>query len=391
LPLAIELAAARLKLLPPKALLARLEKRLQVLTSGARDVPAWQQTLRNTIAWSYDLLNAQEQRFFRRLSVFVGGCMLEAVEALCSAFGDMTIPILDAVASLVDKNLLMQVEQEGDEPRLKQLDTIREFGLEYLSASGELEIARQAHAQYYLALAEEAEPELFGSRQAMWLNRLEQKHDNFWAALHWLLERKETEAALRLASALRRLWFIRGYLSEGRQWLERALRESEGVAASVRAKALNAAGQLSSLQGDFSHAETLWQESLALLRDSGNIRPIVHSLWMLGRLATERCNFAVARVLGEEALALSRKAEDKWSIALSLHQLGPPLFTRVSLTWPAHCYWRAWHSSRRARMSISLSSCCGVWLMYSFPRARLRKRIPSSRRALHSQGNWASN
>ncbi len=326
LPLAIELAAARLKLLPPRALLARLEKRLQVLTSETRDVPARQQTLRNTIAWSYDLLNAQEQRLFRRLSVFVGSCRLEAVEALCSAFGDVTAPILDAVASLVDKNLLMQVEQEGDEPRLLQLDTIREFGLEYLAASGELEIARQAHAQYYLALAEEAEPELFGSRQAMWLNRLEQKYDNFRAALLWFLEEKEIEAALRLGSALRRLWFIRGYLSEGRHWLERALMESEGVAASVRAKALNAAGQLSGLQGDFSQAEALCQESLALSRDSGNTRLMVHSLWILGRLATERCDFAAARMLGEEALAISREAQDKWSVALSLHRLGSTAF-----------------------------------------------------------------
>ncbi len=136
LPLAIELAAVRLKLLPLRALLARLEKRLQVLTSGTRDVPARQQTLRNTIAWSYDLLNAQEQRLFRRLSVFVGSYRLEAVEALCSAFGDMTTPILDAVASLIDKNLLMQVEHEGDEPRLLQLDSIREFGLEYWPRAG---------------------------------------------------------------------------------------------------------------------------------------------------------------------------------------------------------------------------------------------------------------
>src|SRR6266487_327445 len=280
----------------------------------------------NTNAWSYDLLNAQEQRLFRRLSVFVGSYRLEAVEALCTAFGDVTAPILDAVASLVDKNLLMQIEQEGDEPRLLQLDTIREFGLEYLAASGELEIARQAHAQYYLALAEEAEPELFGSRQAMWLNRLEQKYDNFRAALLWFLEEKEIEAALRLGSALRRLWFIRGYLSEGRHWLERALMESEGVAASVREKALNAAGQLSGLQGDFSQAESLCQESLALSRDSGNTRLMVHSLWILGRLATERCDFAAARMLGEEALALARETQDNWSVALSLHRLGTTAF-----------------------------------------------------------------
>ena len=326
LPLAIELAAARLKLLPPQALLARLEKRLQVLTGGTRDMPARQQTLHNTIAWSYELLNAQEQRLFRRLSVFVGSFRLEAVEALCAAFGDMTIPLLEAVTSLVDKNLLMQVEQEGDEPLLLQLDTIREFGLEYLAASGELETARKAHAEYYLALAEEAEPELLVARQAMWLKQLEQEQENLRAALLWWLEQKEIAAALRLGSALRRFWLIRGHLSEGRQWLERALMESKEVGASVRAKALNTAALLSGLQGDFSRSEALCQESLALLRASGNTRLMVDSLWVLGRLATERCDFAKARLLGEQALALSRKAEDKWSIALSLHRLGSTAF-----------------------------------------------------------------
>ncbi len=326
LPLAIELAAARIKLLPLQALLTRLESRLEVLTAGVRDVPVRQQTLRNTIAWSYDLLNAQEQRLFRRLSVFMGSYRLEAVEALCSAFGDMELPLLDAVASLLDKSLLIQVEQEGDEPLLLQLDTIREFGLECLATSGELATARQAHAQYYLALAEEAKRELLGARQGMWLKRLEQKHDNFRAALLWLLEQKEMEAALRLGSALRRFWFIRGHLREGRQWLEWALKESEGVGASVRAKALTAAGLLSGLQGDFERAETLCRESLALLRGSGNTRLIVHTLWMLGRLATERGDLAAARMLGKEALALSRQRNDTWSMALSLYRLGSTAF-----------------------------------------------------------------
>ncbi len=326
LPLAIELAAARIKLLPPQALLARLEKRLNVLTGGMYDAPARQQTLRSTIAWSYDLLNAQEQRLFRRLSVFVGGCRLEAVEALCTAFGDITAPLLDVVTSLLDKSLLMQVEQEGDEPRLMQLETIREYGLEVLSASGELEITRQAHAEYYLALAEEAERELSGAKQGVWLERLEQKHDNLRAALFWLMERKAIEAALRLASALRRFWFIRGHLSEGRQWLEQALAESEGVAAAVRAKAFNTAGLLSSLQGDFAQAEVQCRESLVLFRALGNTRYTVHSLWMLGRLAAERSNFAEARMLGKEALTLAKEASDKWSIALSLHHLGSTAF-----------------------------------------------------------------
>src|SRR5947207_2111501 len=178
LPLAIELAAARIKLLPPPALLARLGQRLAVLTSGGRDAPARQQTLRKTIEWSYQLLDAEEQRLFRRLSVFVGGCTLEAIEAVCGTL-DKSIGVervLDGVGSLIDKSLLQQTEQEGEEPRLLMLETIWEYALEALSATGELETAQQAHAAYYLALAEQAEPELEGPRQARWFERLEREH-----------------------------------------------------------------------------------------------------------------------------------------------------------------------------------------------------------------------
>src|SRR5205814_9641456 len=176
LPLAIELAAARMKLFPPQGLLARLDQRLAVLTGTSRDVPARQQTLRNTISWSYNLLDAAEQRLFRRLSVFVGGCTLEAVEAVCAAGedGGEAGPVWESVASLLDKSLLQQTEQEGQEPRLLMVETIREYGLEVLEASGgEMESTRQVHALHYLTLAEEAEPELVGPRQAMWLERLE--------------------------------------------------------------------------------------------------------------------------------------------------------------------------------------------------------------------------
>ena len=201
LPLAIELAAARVKLYPPQALLARLEQGLQILTSGARDVPVRQQSLRNTIAWSYDLLNAEEQQLFRWLSIFVGGCTLEAVEAICRSAGDERTEVLQTVASLIDKSLVQQTGQD-EEPRLMMLETIREYGLECLAASKELEDTRQAHAQYYLALAAQVEPELSGPQQAEWLERLEREHDNLRAALHWSLEQGEAghsmETALRL-------------------------------------------------------------------------------------------------------------------------------------------------------------------------------------------------
>src|SRR6266571_7626136 len=250
LPLAIELAAARIKLLPPKALLARLSERLAVLTSGPHDAPARQQTLRNTIAWSYNLLEAQEQRLFRRLSVFVGGCTLEAIEAVYTALetSTSTMSTLDSVAALIDKSILQQTEQEGVQPRLVMLETIREYGLEALTASGEMEVIRQAHALYYVTLAEKAEPELGGQQQAEWLERLEREHENLRAAMQWSLEAGEDghsrEMALQLGGALRRFWIVHGHWSEGRNFLERALAESKGVPASVQVKALVTAANL---------------------------------------------------------------------------------------------------------------------------------------------------
>src|SRR5207249_223257 len=214
LPLAIELAAARSKILPPQALLARLGQRLAVLTSGAQDAPARQQTLRNTIAWSYNLLTAQEQQLFRQLSVFVGGCSLQAVETLYNSLEDGRGAewILDGVASLLDKSLLQQTEREGEEPRFMMLETIREYGLECLTSSGEVELTRQAHAAYYLALAQEAATTWYGPQQQAWCDRLEQDHDNLRAALQWLLESKETALALQFSNALWWFWLIRNHV-----------------------------------------------------------------------------------------------------------------------------------------------------------------------------------
>ncbi len=274
LPLAIELAAVRTKLLPPQALLARLGQRLAVLTGGAKDVPARQQTLRNTIEWSYQLLDAQEQQLFRRLSAFVGGCTLEAIEVVCAAFRDEARPVLDAVASLIDKSLLQQTEQEGEEPRLVMLETIREYGLECLTASGEREATWQAHAEYYLALAERAEPELRGIQQALWLERLEREHENLRAALECFLEQagmgKGKELALRLCVALAFFWRMGGYLREGRTGFSRALASSEEVASSLRARGLFYAGALAHYQDSNEQAEVLCGESLALYRELGD-------------------------------------------------------------------------------------------------------------------------
>ncbi len=323
LPLAIELAAARIKLLPPQALLARLGQRLAFLTGGLRDAPARQQTLRNTIDWSYRLLDVQEQRFFRRLSVFVGGCTLEAVEAVCNAARDLTIDVLERASSLIDKSLLRQAEPE-EEPRFLMLETIREYGLEALKAAGEEEMTRQAHARYYLSLAEKAESELHGPEQAMWFDRLEQEHDNLRASLHWLLEgeagHERIEMALRLGGALWWFWFVRGPRSEGWAELSRVLERSAGVAAPVRAKALLAAGWLASLLRH-PRAEGLCQESLALYRELGDKAGMANASLRLGVVALRKSQLAVLRSRSEESLALFKELGDKEYIGWSLSNL----------------------------------------------------------------------
>jgi predicted ATPase/class 3 adenylate cyclase/DNA-binding CsgD family transcriptional regulator len=329
LPLALELAAARVKLFPPQALLARLDQRLAVLTSGARDAPLRHQSLRNMLAWSYDLLHTEEQRLFRRIAVFVGGCMLEGVEAVCAALDGEAAGVVDGVSSLIDKSLLQHTEQESQEPRLVMLETIREYALEALATSGEMEDTRRAHAAYYLRLAEEAEPELGGPLQTEWFKRLEREHGNLRAALQWLLEQAEDEGtrpsremALRLAGTLWRFWVVRGYLSEGRHFLESALTRSKEVTASVRAKALYAAGILATLQNDNVQAEAWGTESLALYVELGNKSRIPLSLYLLGLVAWKRGNLAAARSFLAEDLAISRELGHKGNIAWALSLLG---------------------------------------------------------------------
>ena len=245
LPLAIELAAARIKLLPPMAMLERLGSRLKLVTGGARNLPERQRTLRGTIEWSYTLLEEGERVLFARLAVFSGGRTLEAIEAVCDAKGDLPVDTLDGVSSLLDKSLLRQEEGLKGEPRFVMLETIHEYAREMLEASGEAEEVRRLHAEYFLALAEGAEPELTGPDQLACLERLEAEHDNMRAALNWSLE-KEPETAFRLAGMLARFWEIRSDFSEGSRWLEAALRQSGHpdtvTEAATRAKVLSEAG-----------------------------------------------------------------------------------------------------------------------------------------------------
>jgi len=326
LPLAIELAAARIKLLPPRALLLRLEHRLQVLTGGSSDMPARHQTLRATIAWSYELLDEQEQRLFRHLAVFTGGCPLAAIEAICATLGDITIPVLDGVTALLDKSLILQIERGDDEPRLSLLETVREYGVERMVAHEELARTCDAHAHYYLGLAEEADLASYGADTTLWLDRQEQENDNFRAALRWALEQKKLELALRLAGALSRFWFLRGYLREGLRWLTHGLEGSEDGAAAVRAKAFYGAGVFAGLLNDYKRSESFCQQSLKLCRELEDARGQVLALWMLGRIAVERNDYAAARVLGERALAVAQKARDAWGSAFSFHCLGTAAF-----------------------------------------------------------------
>lgn len=276
LPLAIELAAARVKHFSPQTLLSRLEQGLSILSGGARDLPGRQQTLRGAIAWSYELLSPEEQYLFRRLAVFVDGWDWQAAEEVCMAAGTLEGDVLEGLASLVDKSLLRQEEQAEGETRFWMLQTLREFGLERLAAAGELEVTRLAHAQYYLRLAEEAAPYLRETRQVRWFDRLEQEHENLRAALSWLLERakqadekgkQQAEQALRMCAALYWFLYIRGYFREGQYFLEQALAVRDGVAPAIQALALQSAGELAFFLDDYQRVEVLAGESLALYRE----------------------------------------------------------------------------------------------------------------------------
>ncbi len=328
LPLALELAAARIKLLPPRALLARLSQRLQVLTGGARDLAPHQQTLRATLAWSYNLLSDREKRLFRWLSIFDRGCTLEAAESLCSALlSDRSAgAVLEGIGSLLDKSLLRQGSADDEEPRYLMLETVRDYGLECLVECAEMEAVRQAHADYYLALAERAEQELAaGLQQEMYLARLKWDHDNLRAAMRYTLEQAEAkrspDMALRLGGALLPFWTIQGYWSEGRTFLRQALSMREGAAVSVQAKALAAAGKLAFQQGDYDQAEKLAEESLGLFREIGDMKGSALALEIPGLIAWNRGNLSLAHALLGEALALYKQTNDKQGMVSSLFAL----------------------------------------------------------------------
>jgi predicted ATPase/DNA-binding CsgD family transcriptional regulator len=324
LPLAVELAAARIKLLPPQALLKRLSQRLDLLTGGPQDLPAHQRTLRNTLQWSYDLLGAEEQRLFRWLSIFVGGFTLEAATAVCNAGSDPPLDVLTGVASLLDKSLLLQTEQEGEEPRFRMLETLREFGLACLSTNGEGAAAERAHAWYYLALAEEAEPYLAGPKLVTWLDRLERERENLRAVLQRATTGgdEEVQLALRLSNALLRFWWYYGYPSEGRNFLEQSLAKSQVVPAPLHMKALITDGLLMWFQNDARRLAQVSQAALALARELQDQESMAYACTFQGIAVMDTRDYAAARSCFEEALALARAHGDGQATAFVLMSLG---------------------------------------------------------------------
>jgi predicted ATPase/class 3 adenylate cyclase len=308
LPLAIELAAARVKVLPPRALLERLEQRLPLLTGGARDFPTRQRTLRATIDWSYDLLSLSEQRLSARLAIFAGGCRLEAAEEICEAD-------LDTLQSLVEKNLLRHTDG-----RFWMLETIREFARAQLRDLGEEDAIALRHASYFLQLAQDTEAGTSGPAQAALLQMLEREHNNARAAFDWAVE-NDVEMALALGNALQGLWYLRGYAREGLTRLEAALDHDEKAPPLVRARALRTAGTLAEACSEFTRARELLGQSITLLRGLGYPKDLATSLNNQAAIAAHQGDYEAARGAYEESLELKRTLEDTTGILVTSSNL----------------------------------------------------------------------
>jgi predicted ATPase len=337
LPLAIELAAARRKVLSTEALLARLSSRFDLLTGGARDLAARQQTLRGAIDWSYGLLSPKEQLLFARMAIFVGGCTVDAAESICAelksaasggTFLNLQSAILNLLESLVDNSLLQQIETADGDARFMMLETIREYALDRLVASGELATLRQQHAGYYLQLAQQAEPEL-DTQQDVWLERLEREHDNLLAALDAVQEQNAAEMALRLCGALAIFWHTRGYLSEGRRWIDVALGigvpaelAAEPALIGLRAKVLSGAGRLALTQGDYQQARAHYDAALGLFQQLDDQRGIATALNGLAGLEGRLGNYEQAQAHFDAALERFQQLGDKLNSARLLSNRG---------------------------------------------------------------------
>lgn len=325
LPLALELAAARIKLLPPVALLARLSSaRLQLLASGVQDYPARQQTLRATLAWSYALLDPTQQRLFRRLAIFAGGCTIEAAETMATWPTDTPGDGFAALTTLIDHHLVYPLSPSNtvmadDSPRVTMLESIRDYALEELHNAGEAETAHRRHAEAYRTLAAQAEPALWGAEQQQWLDRLEAEHDNLRAALRWSLDQPDDETALHIAGALWHFWFARGYMGEGLQWLQRALGQGDVSATPTRASAAGGAAILAAYLGHYREAAQAAETSLTLCRQLQVPPGISAALNSLAFISGMTGDHPKAGALTKESVAIGRTLDAPAILAQALY------------------------------------------------------------------------
>jgi predicted ATPase/class 3 adenylate cyclase len=388
LPLAIELAASRVKMLPPQAILERLEHRLKLLTGGPVDLPARQRTLREAIGWSYDILDEAERALFRRLSVFLGGWTLEAVEAVANPERGLGRDALEVLGSLVDKSLAMRPPTGSDVVRFGMLETIREFGDERLESAGEAEATRERHASYFLAAAETAEPLLRGLEQKHWLDRLELEHDNLRAALRRAIDAGDAQIGLRLVGTLWRFWHLHGHLAEGRRWGEEALAlPASSARTAQRAKALTALGGLAYWQEDVPATRRAYEEALAISRELGDRsaeaegiynlayahayegdiagavamfetsqaafeelgirRGVADVLWILGIVARLKGDLPRSRAMAEDSLRLHREVGDLFGVTDALHTVGRTALAQGDLATAATSFLEALDNDER--------------------------------------------
>ncbi|MBC7899837.1 MAG: protein kinase [Saprospiraceae bacterium] len=335
LPLAIELAAARVRILSPSSILARLENTLGLLTGGAQDLPKRQQTMRGAVDWSYDLLTEHEKALFRRLSVFAGGLRLDAAEAVVAGAGSaveikivpltigelLATDVLDGITSLIDKSLLVQKEQIDGDSRFRMLEVVRDYALESLESADESDAVRRRHAEHFVAFGEQAEPFVQAAQSAKWLDRLEEEHDNLRAAMRWSLE-NEPAMAVRLAVALRNFWLLHSHLTEGYAWLKAALEKCGEPPADLRFKFMNGLGLAARFQGDYETARKAYADGLAAGMEAGDKQGIALSSRGLGLVAMQQGDVQASKQYFESGLKISRELEDKFGIAISLSFLG---------------------------------------------------------------------
>jgi non-specific serine/threonine protein kinase len=321
IPLALELAAARVKVLGAEDISAKLDDRFRLLTGGSLTAVPRHQTLRAAMDWSYDLLQPNEQVVLRRLSVFAGGCTIEAAEAVCAEDGIESSEVLDLLTRLIDKSLVLAEERDGV-VRYRLLETIRQYGLDRLLDSGAAETVRRRHCGVFLAMAASAAEHIGGPDQAAWLDRLEREHDNLRAALRWSLENEDGQSELRLIKALNNLWYVRGYWSESLQWLELILARTAGMPSSLRGWALNWAGQTARRLGSTPQAKALHEEAVATYRTLGEKSGLADALMHLGVLEYRQSAYGRAATLLEESLSLAREVNDTENVAFSLYLCG---------------------------------------------------------------------